>query len=455
MFSKSAYHEGHEAHEELGFRNGLFHVLHALHGSFPFAIFVGLLALAPSSRVVAQVPAPQIPVMEFADVIRQATEKNPNVARAASSIVRAETLLQQARAITLPLVTTTVSNTTLDSARGFAGGITQPQNQFVFTASAGMTVLAASRWAGIGQARDQISVASASADEVRQQIAVAAAQTYLAVISARRQVEVSVRALESARAHLDYATKRFEGGAGSRLNQLRAAQVVSAEESRLEASRLALRSAQEALGVIVAAPTPIDAGAEPTFDMAGAMEDSAWMSARPDIVTQAAIQRTAERVVRDNWRDWMPVVNMSFDPTLLTPAGLFQPSRTWRFTITATQPIFEGGQRRIAWRLREIALDQARIGMSQLEIEARSEVRLAQETVLARERALESARRAAEQAGEVLRITTSAFEVGATTNLEVIDAQRSDRDARATAELAEDALRRARLDLLVAIGKFR
>jgi len=413
-----------------------------------------VLALGASAGAQGQAPAP-IARMEFDAVIRQALEKNPTVARAATNITRAETLLQQARAITLPLVTTTVTNTTLDSARGFAGGITQPQNQFVFAASAGLPVLAASRWAGVNQARDQVEVASAGVAEVRQQIAVAAAQTYLTVITARRQVEVSERAIESARAHLDYATRRFEGGAGSRLNQLRAAQVLSAEESRLEGARLALRTAQEALGVLVVADGPIDAGAEPAFDMAGTMDDRAWATSRPDMMTQAAIQRAAERVVKDTWRDLVPNVNASFDPAFVTPAGLFQPSKTWRFTISTTYALYEGGQRKILAKQRELTLDQAKITMTAIEIRARSEVRLAQEAVLARERALVTARRAAEETAEVLRITTAAFEVGATTNLEVIDAQRSDRDARTTAELSEDALRRARLDLLVALGRFK
>ena len=70
------------------------------------------------------------------------------------------------------------------------------------------------------------------------------------------------------------------------------------------------------------------------------------------------------------------------------------------------------------------------------------------------ERALASARLAATQAGDVLRITTSAFEVGATTNIEVIDAQRSARDAETLAVMQEDAMRRAKLELLVAIGRF-
>ena len=54
----------------------------------------------------------------------------------------------------------------------------------------------------------------------------------------------------------------------------------------------------------------------------------------------------------------------------------------------------------------------------------------------------------------MLKITTAAFELGATTNIEVIDAQRIARDNEAAAALAEDAVRRAQLDLLVALGRF-
>ncbi len=159
--------------------------------------------------------------------------------------------------------------------------------------------------------------------------------------------------------------------------------------------------------------------------------------------------------MKDSGRDCVPVVNVSFDPSYVTPSGLFQPANTWRLTILAIQPIYEGGQRRIALNQRELTLDQAKIGMTELEIQARSEVRLAQEALRSLERARDAARRAADQTGEVVRITTTAFEVGATTNLEVIDAQRSDLDAKTTAELAEGAVRRARLDLLVALGRFK
>jgi outer membrane protein TolC len=317
-----------------------------------------------------------------------------------------------------------------------------------------VAVLNAARWAAVNPARDQVAVSEATAAEIRQQIVVSAAEAYLQVIAARRQVDVSERALESARDHLDYATKRFEGGAGSRLNQVRAAQVVSQEETRLEGIRLILRSSQEALGVILAADGPIDAGADPVFDMAGAFEDTAWRTARPDLVTQAAIQRAAERVVKDSWRDWLPTANATFTPAYITPTGLFTPAQNWSLGLSATQLIYDGGQRKLTQIQRQISLDQSKIQLSDAELRAQSEVRLAQESLRSLERALESARRSADETAEVLRITTAAFQVGANTNLEVIDAQRSDLDARTTAELAEGAVRRARLDLLVALGRF-
>jgi outer membrane protein TolC len=81
-------------------------------------------------------------------------------------------------------------------------------------------------------------------------------------------------------------------------------------------------------------------------------------------------------------------------------------------------------------------------------------VRVARESLASFERALASAQLASDQANQVLDISTRAFEVGATTNLEVIDAQREARDTDTARALAEDAVRHARLNLLVALGRF-
>ena len=399
----------------------------------------------------AQTP---VPTIEFEAAIQRALEKNPGVAQAATAITRAEALSEQARALIKPTVSAGFSNTTLDSARGFSGGITPPQSQSTISADVTVPVLNLSRWATLPQARDQIEIARLSTADVRREIAVATAQAYLAVTAGRRQVDVDQRAVDNARAHLDYAQRRVQGGAGSRLNELRAASAASTSEARLENTRLSLRRAQEALGVLLAADGPMDAGADPAFDTPTAIDEQAWMQARPDVRFQLATQHAAERVVRDTWRDWIGNASATFSPQVVTPRGLFQPSQTWRLTVSFSQPIFEGGQKRAVLHLRELQVEQSKLALTDVELRARSEVRIAQESLQSYQRALDRARLAATQADDVLRITTSAFEVGATTNIEVIDAQRSARDAESAAASAEDAVRRAQLELLVSIGRF-
>jgi outer membrane protein TolC len=391
--------------------------------------------------------------LEFDEAIRRAIANNPTIAQAATAIAHAGLLVEQARAVTLPSVSFRAANLTLNTEVGFNGLVTQPQNQSTFIGDVTLP-LDLSRWAAVQQARDQVDVAELSTGATRRDIAIATAEAYLTVVVARRQLEVDQRAVDNARDHMDYAQRRLEAGGGSRLNQLRAAESTSTSELRLENSRLALRRAQEALGVLVAADSAIDAGLEPAFDVPAAINEQEWAQARADVRVQQATQAAAERVAHDSWRDWVGTTAISFDPQYVAPRGLFQPSKTWRLTATFTQPLFEGGQRRVARQLRELQVEQTKIALSNVMLQARSEVRVAQEAIRSSERALESARTAAAQAGDVLRITNAAFEVGATTNIEVIDAQRSARDAESTAALAEDAVRRAKLDLLVAIGRF-
>lgn len=409
-------------------------------------------ALLAASTAVAQTPA--IPRIGFDDAVQRAIANNPTVAQAATAVTRAELLVRQARAATLPTAGASFANVTLESARGFSGGVTQPQNQSTIGADITVPLLTLARWAQLGQGRDQIEIAKLTAEDARRGLAIATAQAYLTIVVARRQLEVDARSVESARAHLDYATRRLAGGAGSRVNEVRAGQAVSSNELRLENSRLALRRAQEALGVLVAADGPLDAGAEPVFETPAASDEQQWLRGRVDVQIQQATQKAFERVVKDSWRDWFGTASASFDPQFVAPRGLFQPSNTWRLTVSFSQPIYEGGLRKAVLKLRELQVEQTRLALSGVELRARSELRMAQEAVQSTERALASARLAVTQAGDVLRITTTAFELGATTNIEVIDAQRSARDTESTAALAEDALRRARLDVLIAMGRF-
>jgi outer membrane protein TolC len=299
-----------------------------------------------------------------------------------------------------------------------------------------------------------VEIANLSIGDVRRSIAVSTAQAYITVLAAKRQVQVSTQARDAALAHLDDARRRLASGAGTRLNELRAAQEVSVDESRIEVLMFATFQAQEALGVLLNASGPVDTIDEPILAVPPTFDESAWMSSRADVRLSSATERAAQRVWRDSYKDYFPLGTISFDPAVVRPASIFTSGNSWRFTINFSQPVFDGGLRKGIKRVRESAAQSAQIGLNSLQVEARSEVRVAQEQVRSRERALASLRLAAQQAEEVVTITNTAFAAGATTNLEVIDAQRTARDAESAAAIAEDAVRRSRLELLAAIGQF-
>lgn len=411
----------------------------------------GLLVLLVSMHVAGRVMAME--AVTFDEAVARAVENNHDVARAANAILGAEALLGRARAVILPTVEAYAAETVVDEERGFDDIVTQPRDQFSLGATVSVPVLAASDWARKTQAADRVEIARLEAAEVRRQVSVATAQAYLAVIAARRQVEVDERARDNARAQYDYAKTRFDGGAGSRLDALRAADVLATDEVLLERSRLVLRLSQEGLGVLMAADAPVDAAAEPVFGIPpeGAEED---LSIRTDLRLRTAEREAADRVLRDSWKDWLPSVVASFDPLYVDPAGAFQDSSTWRAVLAARFPIYLGGERIADRRLREAAVTAATIDLDQAELRARAEVRSARAAIEAAERGLVHARGSAEHAAEVLTITETAFRAGARTNIELVDAQRRARDAETAVGRAEDLLRQAKLELLVALGLF-
>jgi outer membrane protein len=416
-------------------------------------------AVAPQAPTVPA-PPPVVPPerVTFEDAVRRALERNPSVVSAAAEILRAEGLLKQARAVILPGVAVTGTNTTLDDSRGLAGQTFTPQNTFNAALSVSMPLFAPAQWARRVQAADNTRVAAAGVEDVKRQIAVATAQAYLLVIAAHRVVESQIRARDTAQAFYDYAAQRLQAGAGSRLTALQAQQTLSTDQGLVEASSLALFRAQEALGVLVTSDRPLDAVDEPAFEIP---EETGTLAAADREIQQRTDIRlsnlqifAAERVVNDSWKDWLPTVNGLFQPVFQEPGSLVLPESSWRAIVQFDIPVFDAGERRGVKMVREAALRQSEAALDGQTRQAKSEIRLAYEAVRRTARALESARAASQQSAEVLNITTFSFRAGATTNIEVIDAQRRSRDADTAVAIAEDAVRQARLDLLTALGRF-
>jgi outer membrane protein len=409
---------------------------------------LAVLALAAAGRAVGQ------ETITFEEAVRRAAERHPSVGEATQAILRAQALLDQARSVFRPAITGVVGTTILDEARGFDGNITQPRTQSAFSATVSYPVLAAERWAVRNQAADQVAIARISADETRRQVALNAAASYLAVIAARRQLEIAVRNRDTAAALAEYARVRLEAGQGSRLNFVRSSQELAASEGLVQVVELGVQQAQEALGVAIFAGGPVDARSEPELGVAAPpASDQEWLMQRPDVRLVTAQVQAADRAVRDSWKSWVPTGTASFTPQYVTPAGFFEPARTWRALFLLQVPIYDGTlgavkHRRIAER------ETVKLRLSAVKDQARSEARVAQEAVERGGKILATTRQAEENAAEALRITEIAYRAGATTNIEVVQAQQVARTAAISSAVAEDRLRQARLDLLVALGRF-
>lgn len=418
------------------------------------AAFVLIVAVC-TTRAFAQTPEPALlERVTFEEAVRRAVEKHPTVGQALQTVQRAQALLDQARSVFRPTVNGAAGTTILDEARGFAGNITQPRTQSSFSGTLSYSLLAASRWAAAKQARDQVEIARLSAEESRRQVALIAAASYLAVIATEHQRDIAARNRDTAQALEDYARTRLEAGQGSRLNHVRSSQELAAARALFQTAELAVSRAQEALGVAIFADGPVAANGDPQVEPATPpKEGEAWLLERPDVRLFTAQVNAADRVVSDTWKSWLPTASFAFTPQYVTPAGFFEPARTWRALFQMQVPIYDGtlGATR---RLRVADREIARLRLDAVKTEARSELRAAQDAVRRHQEIVAASRQAAESAQDALRITEVAYKAGATTNIEVVQAQQTARNAELQWALAEDGLRQARLDLLVALGQF-
>jgi outer membrane protein TolC len=393
----------------------------------------------------------------LAEAVQRALARNPSAAIARADVRRAEAIVREVRAAALPGLTGSATYTHLDDERRLGDRVVAGRDQLGANVTLAVPIAAPQRWVQWSHASDNVEVASANAHEVRRQVAVATARAYLAVLAQRRIVEAIARSRDTAKAHRQFSSSLLAGGAGNRIDLVRAEQEWATAEAQLAAALAGLVRTREALGVLVGATGAVDARDEvglpaPAPSPAGAeLEASAR---RPDVRALWTRVRAAENVVRDGWADYAPLLVGAFQPFYQNPPSLVQPLTGWQAQLVLTVPLYDGGLRYGQADEREALLADARARLDGALRQAKSEVRSAFESVRRSDEALVAARRAARLAAEALALATLAYEAGATTNIEVVDAERRARDAETQVAVAEDGARQARLDLLAASGRF-
>jgi outer membrane protein len=400
--------------------------------------------------------APVVARITFTDAIERALARNPTVAVALADIQRADALVKEARAGWFPTFVGNGSYTLLDHAREQNGVTVFERNQLYGNLTLTVPLVAAQGWTAESQAKDNRHIAELSAADVRRQVAYATGAAFISVIAQRLQLRSNETAIVNAKDHASYAHTRLLGGIGRSIDDVRAQQDLATVLANRQAFLTGLARAREALGVLVGASEPLDAveaidfGTLPT--LSSALDEA---TRRSDIAAQEARIGAAERVRKDVWAYYAPYLAAVAQPFAQYGEQLhLLPNYGWQVGLVLSLPIYDGGERTGLARQRDAELAETRFELDGELRQARSEVRVAFEAMLRADEALASAEEAATLARRAYELAVVAYKAGATTNIEVLDAARQARDADSAAAAASDVARRARLDLLVASGRF-
>ncbi|HEY4239521.1 MAG TPA: TolC family protein [Kofleriaceae bacterium] len=406
--------------------------------------------LASPQAVVASSDAPGVRGVSFAEAVQLALAHNSDARVALDEVARAEGLLAEATATLRPLVGVQGQYQQLEADREVSGRETTAAESVLGEVTLSMPILSFRARADRQRARDQVEVERASAMTTQRAVAITAGRAYLEVFATRRLIEVAVLARDTAKAHVDYARTRRAGGLGTDLDIVRAEAEFATDEANVANAQTALVQAEEALGVLAGQVGPLGSTAEPDLRDA----DDAQIEQRADLAGGRERLSAAQSSRDAQWAEWVPTLSLQgnafFDAPQIDPTPRFG----FQLLAVLAMPLYDGGYRGGLRRERDAVLAEAHEELDQLQRTASSEVRAARESVRRAREARDAAHRSADLAARALDLANVAYSGGTGTSLEVIDAQRSARDAATQAVIADDSLRQAQFALLAAAGHF-
>ncbi|MGH2359938.1 MAG: TolC family protein [bacterium] len=419
------------------------------------AVFLCAISLLGSGVGPAFAQAPQAVSLE--EAVATALLRHPTLAASAKSLEAAQARLVQARAgnaLQVGLNGTTAIGTLSATGTPTSGGASVTHNVSV---GASLPLFdGGERAAQITQAEAGVVAAQAALEATRQDIALAAAEAYFAVLRAMRVVEVREGALQSARRQVEQAEALVRAGTAARADVIRAQSVAASAEADLITARgaveLSLASLRNAIGIPITQLIAVREPPEiPVAEVPPAEAAAEAVRARPEIrrvqsevVSSQAALRIAEI------RSGLNVSAAANSSVQVSP----NPGQIgWSISTSVSLPIADGGRARAAVEEARANLDAARARAEataqQIQLEGFQSALTIQQT---RAR-LEAVRVAAAAAEESLRVADGRYRAGVTILLEVLDAQVAATQARVNLVQTESDLRLAAFTLRHALGR--
>ncbi|MDX2194409.1 MAG: TolC family protein [Gemmatimonadales bacterium] len=400
-----------------------------------------------------------VPVVTLREAIARAARVDPQYVQAVGQRGNAEWARRQARlAFLVPSLTASIDATKF-SQPFFNLGVGRPTDQAVnFRLNAQYELLSLRKFTDLSATDAGLQAAAANAEQQRFTTAFQTERDFYAVLLGQELLRVARERLGRAREQSQVGRARVLSGAAVQSDSLQLTLERTRAESDLLRQEVALRVARLQLGRRIGIDGPADAAPLDTlpapplaFGLAEAL--GAALAQGPQYRQARAAERQTAALLRGQRGAYLPSVNLTgaytrFDESFF-PGGRI----VSQVQMVVSLPIWNNGQREIAVQAARVNHDVARAVRVDLERAARRDVSEAHETYEAARRAEELALAGDRAARENFRVQELRYRSGATTILDLIDAQFQLTQADADVAQARYATRLALAGLEVIIGR--
>ncbi len=423
---------------------------------------------APSTNGPAWLTQP----MSVADALYVALRQNANILKALSDMDAADGLASETRSIALPHLRGaseyehTEAVEEIDFGRG--SRLESPKDEWSGTIRIrqpiyqGGRLKAAWRTAKLTREESLLQYYTTVSDNLLD-----VRTAYYNVLLAEEQIAVREASVKLLSEELENTKRRFDAGAVPRFDVLRAEVAVATEKPRLIRVRNLYRIAKNKLATLLGYDIPATIWEDIPMTLTDRLRAEPYTVELPSALVQALKQRPELAALQkgvDLRKERINAAKAESRPWLSLFAGYDARNSTFRddFMRTVTGPIagveltwemWDAGATKGRIKQAQAAYDKAQVSLDDALRRVEQEVRTAYSSFLEAREVLESQIKVQEQADEALRLARSRYEAGTGTQLDVLDAQTSLTEARATqVEALRDYLV-AQANLERAIGK--
>jgi len=391
---------------------------------------------------------------------------NPRSAIAAATVDTARADVTEAGGFLLPNVRATGSYTRnqFEAIANYpvAGGgppqeiVIFPRDQLTATITASVPLIDGPGFAQWQAARDGADAAEYDEVAVANDLRLEVARAWYVAVAAQEVVFAAQRARAAADENLRMVQIRAAAGAATNLSVHRAElEVANAQQLAIDAERVR-RVSLRTLATLSGLPEPESLPVVPaTAPVQMSEEDAVAIadSARPELAAAEARVEQLRLVRSGAWLGYTPTLSGFATEEYTNASGFSGEEAFWTLGVQADWLLLDFGDRGADVKRARAALATAEATLQETQDRVRDEVHAAWLDVEAAVASVEAARRGATVSREAAREFTTRFQVGMSTQFDVIQADRDALDAEVARIRAEGELQIAVLALQRATGQ--